>query len=402
MKGPGSFGGGREDRIAALRNLATQLHTPGAGEAPSPAAVLVAAGDLVRRSAAVGVDPGEVDAALRALTASGVHESVASLAVDGLDAQLRRAADEALESGLAETEDEKEMWAASALEALGARDRAESANVAAQRWAALAAGGGDAEVARLAERLAELDRRLQGKARSLTALNGRRRAELELLDEAHRPRAWWLGARSQCDGLLGMLSGQVPAGGAHLDGCPECRRDLERAKAVEAPPPLHLSSEDAWRLELGQMPAAERAKFQEHAQDCLECAQVLWAMQEGDKAIAEEESDGPRPFDSAARGMPGAAARMRGPGHREIARRKAYRVVLVRSERIHVLVQPTRGGLAVASMAIPPQRNVYLPRQTSQGLEFDLGEANDVEGRTARLTVRVTEGGENEVLDIPL
>src|SRR5512140_487897 len=394
MKGPGSFGGGRGDRIAALRNLVTQLHTPGAKAAD----VLAPAGDLLRRGAAAGVDPGEVDAALKALTPSGVHEYLASFSLDEVGAQLGRAAEEALEAGLSETPDEQEMWAASALEALGARDRAESVSVAAKRWAD-AAGGGE-EISRFSQRLAELDRRLKGKARSLTPLNGRRRAELELLDEAHRQRAWWFGARSECDGLLGMLSGQVPAGGAHLDGCPECRRDLERAKGVDAPAPLHLSSEDAWRLELGQMPAAERAKFHEHAQACLDCAQILWAMQEGDKAIAEEEGDAPRPFVPAARGAPGAAARMR--GHREIARRDAYRVVLVKSERVRVLVQPTRGGLALAMMALPPQRNVYEPRQTSQGLEFDLGAAQDVEGRTARLTVRVTLGGENEVLEIPL
>lgn len=398
MKGPGYFGTDRGERIAALRDLAKRLSARSADLAPQD--VLPAAGELVRRSAAAGVDLGEVDAALKALTPSGVHESLASLSLDEVGAQLGRAAEEALESGLSETQDEKDMWAASALEALGARDRAESAKVAAHRWAAANGGGGDAEISRFSERLAELDRRLKAKARSLTPLNGRRRAELELLDEAHRPGAWWLGARSECDGLLGMLSGQVPVGGGHLEGCPECRRDLESAKRVDAPPRLHLSSEDAWRLELGQTSEAERAKFHEHAQNCLECAQILWAMQEGDKAIAEEESDAPRPFDSAARGSPGAAARMR--GHREIARREAYRVVLVRSERVHVLVQPTRGGLALAMMAIPPQRNVYSPRETAQGLEFDLGAAEDVEGRTARLTVRVTEGGQNEILEIPL
>jgi multidrug efflux pump subunit AcrA (membrane-fusion protein) len=66
-------------------------------------------------------------------------------------------------------------------------------------------------------------------------------------------------------------------------------------------------------------------------------------------------------------------------------------------------VPPNAGrGLALAIISLPPQRNVFQPKHTQEGLEFDLGDANEVDGRPARLTVRVSEGGENEVLELML
>src|SRR5688572_9641337 len=123
---------GRDGRVASLTAVQSTLTAkPG-----KPEDVLAIAGDLLRRSGAVGTDLGVVDRALQALSPAEVSKYLETLDVAELEHQLQRASDEAVEAGLAETAEEREMWASSALDALFARDRAESPTVALERYPA--------------------------------------------------------------------------------------------------------------------------------------------------------------------------------------------------------------------------------------------------------------------------
>lgn len=397
----------RGERLESLHTAAATLsrRTEAGGKVEE---VLPLCGDLLRRSQAVPVDPGLVEQALVALSPSGVQRYLESLDLEELTVQLRRAADESVEAGLAETDEERELWAASALDALFARDRAQSVLIAVRRWQQVARQGGIPPPSLdmlFEQRLAQLDRQLISKARTLTALNPRRRTEQGLLDPQFQAEAWWFTRRSGCDDLLRKLAGETfPF--PHLESCPECQRDLARTLPVESPPEPHLSEADLWKFELGELSPSQKRKCQQHAEACLECAQLLWALDEGEKAIADLERElesRPGPFLVAAPSPTPTGTRPSQRSHREVARREAYRVIAIRGPRMRVLVQPTGGrGLALAVISLPPQRNVYQPTATSEGLEFDLGETTGLEGRTARLTVRVTEGGDNELLEIPL
>ncbi|MDQ3265144.1 MAG: hypothetical protein M3Y59_16050 [Myxococcota bacterium] len=398
---PVDQGNNRGERLESLHTAAATLsrRTEGGGKVEE---VLPLCGDLLRRSQAVPVDPGWVDQALVALSPSGVQGYLESLDLEELTVQLQRAADESVEAGLAETDEERELWAASALEALFARDRAQSVLVALRRWQQLA---GPSPTDLFEKRLAQLDRQLVRKARTLTALNPRRRIEQGLLDPIFQAEAWWFVSRSGCDDLLRKLAGETFQS-PHLESCPECQHDLARTLSVESPPEQHLSEADLWKLELGGLSPAQKRKCQQHAEACLECAQLLWALDEGEKAITGLEHEletRPGPFLLAAPTPAGTGTRPSQRTHREVARREAYRVIAIRGPRMRVLVQLTGGhGLALAVISLPPQRNVYQPTHTAEGLEFDLGESAGLEGRTAKLTVRVTEGADNELLDIPL
>lgn len=400
MKAANEGGGsGREDRVSALQTtaatLAGSVKTHASGGSIRVEEILPTAGELLRRSRAVSQDLGVVDQALSALSPAEVSKYLESLELSELSAQLSRAAEEAMEAGLAETKEEQELWAQSATDALFARDRAESVKVALERWTQLRADVQRGGVELFTRRLNELDRALVSKARTMTALNGRRRAERELLDPAFRESAWWFSARSECDQLLRMLAGEVKPEGEHLAQCQECQRDLSRTRTVEQPPERHVSPDELWQFELGALSREEQRRLKAHAEECLDCAQLFWAMDEGDKAIAQLEAE-----DSEEQHAP-ALSRRAHP--RELIRRDAYRVLALRGPRMRVLVQPTHGrGLALAVMAVPPQRNIFEAKNTPEGLEFDLGETKELQGRTARLTVRVHEGGDNEVLDVVL
>jgi hypothetical protein len=357
---------------------------------------MVAAGEILRRTRAVGVEPSEVEMALQQISKPVLDAWIQEDPCSGVEPALRRALEEGAEAVLSDDAEERLLWSASGFEALLARDRAESARVALDRWESLhgaVVAGGEA----FRGRLVALDGRFRPQARWLVGLNERRRLELDLLDDGDREDAWWFGLRSECDDLLRLLAGLAVADGhPHLAGCGECRRDLERSRLVEDPPPRHLSAEDAWRLDLGLMPAGERRSWREHADGCRSCAQLLYAMDEGEKAIEELEREGtPAPR------SPGATQRAR---RRVVEDRREFRLVVLRERgRVRLLVEPREvRGFAAATVSLPPQRNVFTPRHTDEGLEFDLGEERELEGRTARVLLKITEGGDSIQKDIPL
>jgi hypothetical protein len=275
-----------------------------------------------------------------------------------------------------------------------ARDRAESARVAVDRWESLK--GEELKGAEdLRERLFLLDQRFRKRARFLVGLNRRRRVERDALDEAARETAWWFTYRSDCDDLLKLLAGTAAATSEqHLAECSLCRDDLKRSRMVERPPQRHLTSEDLWNMDMGLLPAEERRELQRHAEGCKACGKLLFAMQEGEKAIAElqEKGDPPR----SARGSEkksGASQRAR----RQVAvERREFRLLVVRDRgRVRLVVEPREArGFAAAKCTVPPQRKALSPKSTKDGLEFDLGPEEDLRGRTAKVTLKITERGD--------
>lgn len=407
MSAVDAFPSDRHARLEALYSLREQL---GRSPAPlPPPALLRAAGDLLRRAIAAGLDLGRVDAALRNLPKDAVVEAVEGLDLPELESMLARAADEAVEAGLAEEGDERDLWGSSALEALQARDAAESTSCAVDRWRSLS-GPLDPKTQRVLQKLTagleRLDRTLRGKARWFTPLNPRRRIERDLLDSPHREAAWWFNARSGCDELIPKLSGQLTADEKHFKTCQDCRRDVERSNPVDAPPRRHLTQDDLWNYDLGLMPLKERRAAVAHAEECLECAQLLSAVAEGEKAIAEAAEWAPeRP---AARRREGPSptegyASTRRPGRHIVAAQNEFRVLVVRDARnVKLLVQPLSGrGLAAAAVHLLPRRPIE-PRPCPEGLEFDLGESGPLMGQVARVRVRVTAQSQPFERDIDL
>ncbi|MHB8878528.1 MAG: hypothetical protein ACYC8T_32930, partial [Myxococcaceae bacterium] len=302
--------------------------------APEPAAMaklLIAAGEVLRRWESGAA---EVDEALNGLPANAVNTWAASVDVLALRTDLLRAADEAVEAALPEAAAEGETWAEWAWQGLCARDRLESALAALARAAAL--GNTPAAACRetIAGALVPIDRELRPRARWLSKVNARRRAERDLLLPGHRERAWWFSARAGCDDLIALLAGELN-GSPHLAACVECRHDLEVARAVEEPRGRHLNEDDLWRLDTGAANAAERAAAAAHAESCQDCATALRALREGEETIrdlTEEQPTSPaarsrRAERSAA--LPVVAARSRGgAGMRVVDDRSEFRVVL--------------------------------------------------------------------------
>jgi hypothetical protein len=314
--------------------------------------------------------------------------------VEALRGALLRGAEEAAEAALGEQE-EAELWRASALEGLLARDRAESAARALAEWEALQ-GPLEGEAAQrwraFREGLGRLDVALRPMARWFISLNPHRREERDVLDAGERARAWWYTERAECDELLAALGKRPERPSPHLEGCPHCRADLSGTAHVEAPPRRHLSAEQLWRLDMGEMSLEERTWVERHTQKCLECAQALWALEEGDAAIEEaleeDELPGARTSRAAAPRRPGAA---RLPEHREVLEeRRDFRVVLVRERRrARLLVQPLSGRAVTAAVFLAPGKPSLKPQHGPEGILFELGPAG---GRSAHLTLQV--GGE--------
>jgi hypothetical protein len=289
------------------------------------------------------------------------------------------------------------------MDGLFARDRAESGSRAIGEWEALHGplqGQGAVLLKGFREALGRLDRALRPKARWFIPLNPRRRAERELLDAAERTRAWWFNERADCDDLLPALSQLPDKPGPHLQNCTECRADLSSTSAVESPPRRHLSADELWRFDMGLLSADELKWIDRHTEKCLDCAQAIWALEEGDEAIeqalaakdvavpAARTSRAPEP--SARR--PGAA---RHPEQREVLEeRREFRVVLVRErQRARLLVQPLTGRAVTAAVFLAPGKPSLKPQMGPEGLRFDLGTSG---GRSAHLMVRV---GNNEIFE---
>ncbi|HYV45408.1 MAG TPA: hypothetical protein VFA20_11125 [Myxococcaceae bacterium] len=391
-------------RTEALTALYRKLQTAGEVGAMKPVETMVGAGDLLRRTHAAGLlSESQVEVVLGAVPRGPLEAWLAKAPAVALEAALERALSEGGEAALAEDGEEREVWASSAHEALMARDRAESARVAIDRWESLK--GEELKGAEeLRERLFDLDQRFRKRARFLVGLNRRRRVERDVLDEGTRETAWWFTSRADCDDLLRLLAGTAAATSEqHLAGCSLCRGDLKRSRMVERPPQRHLTSDDLWSMDLGLLPAEERRELKRHADGCKACAQVLYAMEEGEKAIAEVMEkgvpDAPKGAPSKRSGAPSQRAR------RQVAlERREFRLLVVRDRgRVRLVVEPREAkGFAAAKCTVPPQRKALAPKSTRDGLEFDLGTEEDLKGRTAKITLKLTERGDPITADVSL
>ena len=281
---------------APPRGKGELLQALGADPRTATAAVLGAAGDLLRRSASLDLDAAEreaIDAALRAIPADVATAFVAGVDPDGPPAPRGPPADPAVEVALADGDEERDRAARPVLEALAARDRLASCAVALARWESAVVGDPEGSPrAGLEARLAGIDA-LRGSARALVGLNVERRAEVARLDRDRRADAWWYSARSDCDGLVSGLAGNGPDP-AHVASCTECREDLHVSElAVREPARRHVSAAELWRYDLGAITAEERRWIDRHADGCPPCAQALWAYRDGERALAD--LDGPEP-----------------------------------------------------------------------------------------------------------
>ncbi|HYO58265.1 hypothetical protein [Archangium sp.] len=360
-------------------------------------------GDVLRRSERLGREG--VERALQGLSRGDIDTWLRAQKPEALQPALLRAAEEAAESALGEEGEEAEVWRTSSMEGLIARDRAESAARAIGEWESLH-GPLDGEAASrlkaFREGLGRLDAALRPKARWFIPLNPRRRAERDILDTAERTRAWWFTERVDCDDFLAALSTRPERPSPHLQSCSECRADLANTETVETPPKQHMSADDLWRFDMGLMSAVELSWVDGHTEKCIECAQAIWALEEGDaaitKALALEEHEQPAP---SARTSRTAGPTARGPGaarlpeQREVLEeRREFRVVLVRErQRARLLVQPLAGRAVTAAVFLAPGKPSLKPQQGPEGLQFELGTSG---GRTAHLMVRV---GNSEIFE---
>jgi hypothetical protein len=357
-------------------------------------------GDVLRRAERLGGDG--VEPALRDLSAGDIEAWLRAHAAEALTPALVRSSQESAEAALGEDVDESDVWRASSFESLCERDRSESALRAITAWEALhGALRGDAAVRlkRLREALHQLDAEWAPRVRWFIPLNAQRRAERDLLDGTERPRAWWFTARADCDEFVSSLGPRVERPGPHLKACAECQADLTRSASIDTPPKRHLSADDLWRFDMGTLSAAELKWVDGHTEKCLECAQAIWALEEGDEAIekflAEAEHLAPAARSSRAAAPAGHGAGARRPEQREVLEeRREFRVVLVRErQRARLLVQPLGGRAVTAAVFLAPGKPSLKPQPGPEGLQFDLGTAG---GRSAHLMVRI---GNNDIFE---
>ncbi|MCY1075382.1 hypothetical protein [Archangium lansingense] len=383
------------DTLSRYQARRAQLIRGGASNGGS----LEAIGDVLRRAERLGREG--VEQALRGLTRADIDGWLRSQKPEALQPALLRAAEEAAEAALGEEGEEAEVWRTSSMDGLTARDRAESAARAIGEWESIHGALDGEAAARLKafrDGLGRLDAALRPKARWFIPLNSQRRAERDILDTAERPRAWWFTERADCDDFLAALSSRPERPGPHLQSCSDCRADLANSETVEVPPKRHLSADDLWRFDMGLMSATELNWVDGHTEKCIECAQAIWALEEGDEAIEQALDEQPaasartsRTAEPPAR-RPGAA---RHPEQREVLEeRREFRVVLVRErQRARLLVQPLAGRAVTAAVFLAPGKPSLKPQQGPEGLQFDLGTGG---GRSAHLMVRV---GNNEIFE---
>lgn len=375
-----------QSRLAELERLLPRLQ--GNPAAADVGLALIAAGDRLRRSQAMPEGTERIDAALQQLPGSAILDWLRSTSLKDLDARIRRAADEALETMHPDSSDETETWTAWARQGLQSRDGIESALAAIARHQQLT--GAQTDVKGFTEQLSAVDRALKQKARWFVALNAQRRAERDLLDETERQRAWWFSERAECDPLLQLLSGET-ADHPHLSTCSDCRRDLEHSRAAAAPRKRHLTADDLWRLDLGLMSSAERAVSERHARSCVECGRAVRALAEAEDMIE------PRPSQPSS-SPPAMAARRRGD-FEVLDEQPDFRVVLQRrSKRLRLLIQPRRPE-RIAAVLLFREGGATPSRltQSADGFEADLGEEHEARVAGFRLTVEIAGEGRYEL-----
>lgn len=224
------------------------------------AGALIAAGDVLRRTQALGVSGTVVKDALATLDSEKTNQYVASLDAEAMHGRLNRGLEDAFEALLcqdgADDAAERAEWVKEATKAILERDGLESARAACECKSG--------RIEALDAKIAAVDAGLAKKAICLVGLNDFRRDELSQLDLEARDGAWWFAARCQSDAL-----GEVIAGRKALDPAlvtdPEDRRALQRLVGMDVPP-KRVDGESLWLSEIGAA-SKERAKWAERHVD---------------------------------------------------------------------------------------------------------------------------------------
>ncbi len=274
---PSVSGAARFSQCLRLLHEATKSPVTSAQQAGR---ALSLAGDLLRRTQALGDSSQEVSEALAKVQPEAIAAWVDALDPTAERAKLSRGMDEAFESMLEEG-DERALFVQSAENALFERDSLASAERAMELLGV--------STAALVTKLAAIDAGLKKNARLLVGLNKARRMHLEAIDSDDRAAAWWFGERGGCDFLAGLYRGEGESGvitqkhdAAHLAVCEACQRDVEASAIAYAP--KHIAASSLWRRQNGEATGSEIAWMDRHAQECAACKRALEAS-----ALSEEE-----------------------------------------------------------------------------------------------------------------
>ncbi|PZR10820.1 MAG: hypothetical protein DI536_19295 [Archangium gephyra] len=380
----------REKYAARVAELEALQHELAAGKRPGDGAVVVgllleAAGDVLRRAGTLGVKTAAIVEPLQSIPELSLRSWADGVAVEDMAMKLKRAASQAVEAAIPDSPEAGEAMTRFAVQDLQSRDRLESALVALE---ALGAGGrSDAKTlaARLRGSVAGVDRECRGSVVSLTALNGPRRAEASLLDQAYRQQAWWYSERTgiEDDELVRVLGGETKGSVPSELKTANTTVTRKRSRPVNA--------DDLLRYDLGLATPVEREVIRLQADADPELKLALAAMAAGEAAIEElsreEEGSAPRvvPF----------PATVERSAPEIIEERSEFKVLLFRSKKnVQVVVQPHRQDrfAAAAVYRRDAPDHAFPSSPGDMGLHFDLGSADRLVGTTARVVVKLTDG----------
>ena len=271
---------GYADRRRALESATVNKVT----EAADAGRVLAMAGDLLRRTQALGDSLRDATLAIDRCENQAIAAYVDSIDAEAERKKLVRGLDDAFEALIADEDeaDERVLYTESAEAALASRDALASVR------ASLVLASLD--TTKLDGKLQTIDADLKKKARVLVGLNAKRRREAEALDPAEREAAWWFSARSQCDFLISLYrpdpvpnAGQVtqPHNAAHLAVCEACQRDVEASSLAYTP--QHVTASSLWRRQHGHATGDEIAFMDSHAKGCKDCQRALDAAAQAEE-----------------------------------------------------------------------------------------------------------------------
>jgi hypothetical protein len=379
-------------RVDELEALSAELR---AASRPDPAPVvgrlLEAAGDLLRRCLKVSCDEQRIDGALSVVPEKALLAWVDGVKADEVRARVERAADQAVDAAIPESDGDGRTLTVWAMQALMARDRLESARFAVERMRRGNRPGASVAHERLERELAAADELGRRCCTRLTALNADRRDELALLDPERRAAAWWLSEKSglEHDLVVKVLGGE--ARGSLPKGA-QAAHDLVMQKRTR-----RFSYDELFRFDLGLASPAELDAVRKAAEDDPELKLALKAMEEGDLAIDDVTKDDAPSLRPAPVPLP---VEPRAP--EIVEERSEFRLLVFRAkQRVQVVVQPRRQDrFAAAAVYLPDQPQRSLPSEPGDhGLHFDVGAPERVRGVVAKVVVRLTDGREltNEV-----
>lgn len=390
----------REKYATRLQTVEALQHELESGSRPGDGAVVVgllleAAGDVLRRAKALGVDGAAVVTRLSSAPEAGLRAWADVAAIEELGAKLQRAASQAVEAALPDDAESGKAMAQWAAQDLQARDRMESALVALEALGASGRGDAQALAGRLRAAMERVDARCRSTVTSLTALNETRRAEASLLDGEFRTRAWWYAERI---GIEDDLLVQVLGG----EGRGSLPKELEAASALVKQPRRRASSfDDLLRFDLGLSTPAEREAIRLEAARDPELKLALAAMEAAEAAILEEtggevlQSPGVVP-------VPLPVERSSSP--EIIEERTEFKVLLFRTKKnVQVVVQPHRLDRFAAAAVYgsdDPERS-WPGKPGDMGVHFDLGAPERLAGTRARVVVKLTDG-QTHAIEVPL